>query len=78
MFDRVAITSCDLFDRVRGAKIAANASSVTALGKFIVRDIGLCREKNADAAISAIYMLEPCLCKFRSIQTHDLAQYDWY
>lgn len=41
MLDSVDITSCDLLDRVREVKIEANASSVTALGKFIVRDIGL-------------------------------------
>jgi hypothetical protein len=37
---------------VRGVKIAAKASSVTALGKFIVMEIGRWREKNREAAIS--------------------------
>ncbi len=40
VFDSVEITSEDLFARIRGVKIAAKASSVTALGKLFVRDIG--------------------------------------
>lgn len=59
VLDRVVITSCGLFERVRCANIVANASSVMARGKFIVRDMGRWREKNADAAISAEKIINP-------------------
>jgi hypothetical protein len=42
-----------LFVFNRGVKIEANASSVTALGKLLVSDIGRWREKKAEALISA-------------------------
>jgi len=41
-----------ILDLVRGAKMAANASSVTAFGKLDVTEMGRCKEKKADAAIS--------------------------
>ena len=53
MLDNVEITSDGLaFDFVRGSKIAAKASSVTALGKPLVREIGRWSEKKAEAQIS--------------------------
>jgi len=53
VLDRVENTSEDFeLSLVRGVKIAAKASSVMALGKLEVTDIGRYREKKADAAIS--------------------------
>lgn len=50
VFDKVEITSDDFaFVFVRGVKIAAKASSVTVLGKFMWSEIGRWREKNEDA-----------------------------
>jgi hypothetical protein len=54
VLDNVDITSDGLaFVLVRGVKIAAKASSVTALGKLAVTDMGRWREKKDDAAISS-------------------------
>jgi len=50
VFDKVEITSDGFaFVFVRGVKIAANASSVTVLGKFMWREIGRWREKKEEA-----------------------------
>lgn len=52
MLERVDMTSDDfVLTFVRGVKMAAKASSVTALGKFTVREIGRWREKKAEAQI---------------------------
>jgi hypothetical protein len=51
--DKVAITSVGLaFFLVRGVKIDANASSVTATGKLFVREMGRWSEKKSDAEMS--------------------------
>lgn len=53
VFDKVEITSEGFaFALVRGVNIAANASSVMFLGKFMCREIGRWREKKEEAQIS--------------------------
>jgi hypothetical protein len=50
VFDKVEITSDGfVFIFIRGVKIAAKASSVTVLGKFMWREIGRWREKKEEA-----------------------------